>query len=160
MGITGKNRRKIVLTAIVTVIVLLGYGTYRLSRHDTGSVSQNVSTFTVSRGDLIMSVTESGTIKARNAVEIKSQVERSATIVSLVPEGSYVTAEDVANAKILVELDSSGLRDNMNQQKITFNSAKADYTEAKESLIIQKNQNDSDGSYYPLTLTNPVRQES
>lgn len=144
MGITGKNRRKIILTAIVSVIVLLGYGAYRLSRHDTGSVSQSVSTFTVSSGDLIMSVTESGTIKARNAVEIKSQVEGQATIVSLVPEGSYVTAEDVANNKVLVELDSSRLRDNMNQQKITFNSAEADYTDAKESLVIRKNQNDSD----------------
>ncbi len=95
MGITGKNRRKIVLAAVVTVIVLLGYGAYRLSRNNTGSVSQSISTFKVSRGDLTMSVTESGTIKARNAVEIKSQVEREAIIVSLVPEGSYITAEDV-----------------------------------------------------------------
>jgi len=91
-----------------------------------------------------MSVTESGTIKARNAVEIKSQVERAATILSLVPEGSYITAEDVSNGKILVELDSSGLRDNINQQQIAYNSAEADYTEARESLIIMKNQNDSD----------------
>ena len=144
MGITGKNRRKIVLAAIVTVIVLLGYGAYRLSRQNTGSVSQSVSTFKVSRGDLTMSVTESGTIKARNAVEIKSQVEREAIIVSLVPEGSYVTAQDVDNGKILVELDSSEFRDRMNQQKITYNSAEADYTDAKESLIIQENQNDSD----------------
>ena len=144
MGITGKNRRKIVLTAVVIVIILLGYGAYRLSRRDTGSVSKNVSTFSVSRGDLVMSVTESGTIKARNAVEIKSKVEGEATILSLVPEGSDVTVEDVANGKILVELDSSRLRDNMNQQQITFNSAEADYTDAKESLIIQKNQNDSD----------------
>jgi HlyD family secretion protein len=144
MGITGKNRRKIVLALIVIAIVLSGYGAYRLSHHDTGSVSQSVSTFPVSRGDLIMSVTESGTIKARNAVEIKSKVEGEATILSLVPEGSDVTAEDVARAKILVELDSSRLRDNMNQQQITFNSAEADYTDAKESLIIQKNQNDSD----------------
>ncbi|MFZ9011881.1 MAG: efflux RND transporter periplasmic adaptor subunit, partial [Anaerohalosphaeraceae bacterium] len=107
-------------------------------------MSQSVSTFTVSRGDLVMSITESGTIKARNAVEIKSQVEGEATIVSIVPEGSYVTADDVANNKILVELDSSRLRDNMNQQQITFNSAEADYTDAKESLVIQRNQNDSD----------------
>jgi len=91
-----------------------------------------------------MSVTESGTIKARNAVEIKSQVERAATILSLVPEGSYITAEDVANGKILVELDSSGLRDNINAQQIKFNTAEADHTEAQEALIIRKNQNDSD----------------
>ncbi|MHC5093393.1 MAG: efflux RND transporter periplasmic adaptor subunit [Planctomycetota bacterium] len=144
MGITGKNRRKIVLTAIVIAIVLSGYVAYRLSLQNTGSPSQSVSTFPVRRGDLMMSVTESGTIKARNAVEIKSKVEGEATILSLVPEGSDVTAEDVANGKVLVELDSSRLRDNMNQQQITFNSAEADYTDAKESLIIQKNQNDSD----------------
>ncbi|MEN8127141.1 MAG: efflux RND transporter periplasmic adaptor subunit [Planctomycetota bacterium] len=144
MGITGKNRQKIVLIGIVTTIVLAGYGVYRLSRRETGSASETASTFTVTRGALVMSVTESGTIKARNAVEIKSQVEGQATIVSLVPEGSYVTAQDVADGEILVELDSSRLRDEANQQQITYNSAEADYTEANEALVIQKNQNDSD----------------
>ncbi|OQY06526.1 MAG: hypothetical protein B6I25_03720 [Planctomycetales bacterium 4572_13] len=145
MAITGKNRRKIILAAIIAGIILTGSAIYRWTHQDRSSTASSFSSsFVVRRGDLTMSVTESGTIKARNAVEIKSQVEREATIVSLAPEGSYVTAEDVANGKILVELDSSGLRDNINQQKITFNSAEADYTDAKESLIIQKNQNDSD----------------
>jgi HlyD family secretion protein len=144
MGTPGRNRQKILLIAIVAGIILLGYGAYR-SGHRNGPAGDNtVSTYTATRGDLVMSVTESGTIKARNAVEIKSQVEGSTTIVSLAPEGSYVTEDDVANGKILVELDSSELRDDVNQQEITYNSAEADYTGAKESLIIQKNQNDSD----------------
>ena len=145
MAITGKNKRKIILVAIIAGIILAGSAIYRWTHHDRSSTaSSSSSSFIVRCGDLTMSVTESGTIKARNAVEIKSQVERGATLVSLVPEGSYITAEDVANGKILVELDSSGLRDNINQQQIAYNTAEANYTEAKESLIIMKNQNDSD----------------
>lgn len=144
MEISGKSRRKVILAIIVLGIVLTAFGVYRWSHREKGSAVNTASTFKVQRGDLVMSVTESGTMTARNAVEIKSQVEGSATIVSLVPEGSYVTDEDVANGKILVELDSSKLRDSMNQQEITYNSAEADYTGAKEALTIQKNQNDSD----------------
>ena len=144
MEISGKRKRKAILVIIIAGIILLAFGVYRWGLREKGSAADTLSTFTVQRRDLVMSVTESGTIKARNAVEIKSQVEGSATIVSLVPEGSYVTEEDVANGKILVELDSSKLRDSMNQQEITYNSAEADYTGAKEALTIQKNQNDSD----------------
>lgn len=143
MAITGSRKRNIVLIVIVAAIVLLGVGLFRPGARDDDAGTQ-AGTFQVRRGDLVMSATESGTIKARNAVEIESGVEGQATIVSIVPEGSYVTEEDVAKGKILVELDSSNLRDEINQQKITYNSAEADYTEAKESLEIQKNQNDSD----------------
>ncbi|MBP8605063.1 MAG: HlyD family efflux transporter periplasmic adaptor subunit [Phycisphaerae bacterium] len=144
MGITGRNRQKILLIAVVAGIVLAAYAAYRFRGGDSAVDSAMLSTYTAARGNLIMSVTESGTIKARNAMEIKSQVEGSTTIVSLVPEGTYITEEDVQNGRVLVELDSSELRDNVNQQEITFNSAEANYTEAKEALTIQKNQNDSD----------------
>lgn len=144
MGISGKRKRKAVLAVIVVGIVLAAFGAYRLGDRKKGPADDTSSTFMVRRGDLVMSVTESGTIQARNAVEIKSQVEGQVTIVSLVPEGSYVTEQDVNDGKILLELDSSRLRDDINQQEITYNSAEADYTGAKESLAIQKNQNDSD----------------
>lgn len=144
MEIRGKRKRKVVLVVIVTGIVFVAFGIYRVSHPKKGPAADTSSTFTVQRGDLVMSVTESGTIKARNAVEVKSQVEGQVTIVSLVPEGSDVTEQDVKDGKILVELDSSRLRDQINQQEITYNSAEADYTGAKESLAIQKNQNDSD----------------
>jgi HlyD family secretion protein len=144
MGISGKRKRKAVLAVIVVGIVLAAFGVYRFGDRKKGPADDTSSTFTVQRGDLVMSVTESGTIKARNAVEIKSQVEGEVTIVSLAPEGGYISEQDVKDGKILVELDSSRLRDDINQQEITYNSAEADYTGAKESLTIQKNQNDSD----------------
>ena len=144
MGISRKTGRKIVLAVIVAGITLTGFAISRWALKGQAQSGPGSSSFVVRRGDLTISVTESGTIKARNALEIKSQVEGRATIVDIVPEGSLITPEDVAHKKVLVELDSSRLRDSINQQQITFNSAEADYTEAKESLIIQKNQNDSD----------------
>ena len=46
--------------------------------------------FTVSRGPLTISVTESGTIQNREQMIVKSEVEGRATILSLVEEGTFV----------------------------------------------------------------------
>ena len=102
------------------------------------------ATYTVQRRDLTVSVTESGEIKARESTDIKSQVEGRTTIISIVPEGTVITQEDVKNGKILCELDSSELKERFTQQEITFANAEANYTEAKESYDIRLNQNESD----------------
>jgi len=143
MGTTRRSKRTIVIVAVLA-IVLLGAAALKYSGGGSSANEENYSTFTVQRGDLVMSVAESGTIQARNSVEIKSEVEGGTTIVSIVPEGSVITQEDVDNGRIILELDSSTLTDRVNQQEIDFNSAEADYTEARESLDIQINQNDSD----------------
>jgi HlyD family secretion protein len=93
---------------------------------------------------MTISVTESGSIKARNAVTIRSAVEGRTIIVSIVPEGTVLTQEDVANGKIIMELDTSELKEDLNQQQISYNTATADLTDARENLEIQKNQNESD----------------
>lgn len=144
MGTTRKPKRTIILAAILLVLTALGVAFFRYTSDSTVGTEQNFSAYTVTRGDLIMSVTESGTIKARNSVEIKSQVEGETTIVSIVPEGTYISPEDVDNGLVILELDASELTDRVNQQEIDFNSAEADFTEARESLDIQINQNDSD----------------
>lgn len=143
MGTSRRSKRTILVVAVLTV-VLLGAAALKYSSADKGGSEENYSAFTVQRGDLVMSVAESGTIKARNSVEIKSEVEGQTTIVSIVPEGSVITQEDVDNGLVVLELDSSSLTDRVNQQEIDFNSAEADFTEARESLDIQINQNDSD----------------
>lgn len=99
--------------------------------------------YTVRRGNLPITVTESGDIKALNSTDIQSEVEGQATIISIVDEGTIITPEDVNN-KVLVELDSSGIKEKLTQQEITFSTAEASLTEAKESLDIQIKQNDSD----------------
>jgi HlyD family secretion protein len=109
----------------------------------SGNSNKNSETFTVTRGDLPISVTESGGIKALNSMDIKSEVEGRTTIISIVDEGTTITPEDVNN-KILVELDSSEIKERLTQQEISFLRSEADYTEAKEALDIQEKQNASD----------------
>jgi HlyD family secretion protein len=99
--------------------------------------------FTVKRGDLTISVTESGDIQAVKSTDVKCEVEGRTTIVSIVPEGTYITPEDVNNGKVLVELDSSELKEELAQRQIDFATAEATYAEAKEAYAIQEKQNES-----------------
>ncbi|RKY24099.1 MAG: hypothetical protein DRP62_04520 [Planctomycetota bacterium] len=110
----------------------------------SNNANKNTGTFTVSRGDLTISITESGDIKAINSKDLKSEVEGRTTIISIVDEGTYITPEDVNNGKVLVELDSSEIQQKLTTQKISFLSAEADFAKAKESLDIQNKQNESD----------------
>ncbi|MDO8301969.1 MAG: hypothetical protein Q7T18_01890, partial [Sedimentisphaerales bacterium] len=133
-----------ILFVVIAIALLVGSGTSDQNNPQMG-------TFSVRQGDLTISVTESGSIKARNAVDIKSEVEGQATIISVVPDGTYIKPEDVNN-KVLVELDSSDLREKLTQQEITFASSKSNYTEANEAFLIQKKENESNISQGRLDL--------
>jgi len=65
------------------------------------------------------------------------------TILDIVPEGTFITDEDVNNGKLLVELESSALKDKLIQDQMNYDSAEARYLQSKESHNIKKNQNES-----------------
>jgi multidrug resistance efflux pump len=131
----------------LTALVVLG----SMKTKNSASTSANLSTFTARRDDLIITVTESGSINARNTIDITCDVEAGrmgggsgVTILSIVPEGTYITPEDVNNGKLLVELDSSVMEEQIEQYKIDVATAKASLTEANEANLIQVKQNESD----------------
>lgn len=101
-------------------------------------------TFAVRRGPLQISVLEGGSIEARQAQEIRSEIKGSTKILSIVEEGYLVTEEDVRNKKVLVELDSSELKDRITSQEIQLQSTQATLTEAINAYDIQFNQSRSD----------------
>jgi len=112
------------------------------SSADTGSIG---GTFTVREDDLIITVTESGNIKAQESTDIMCEVEgRGVEIASIVPEGTVITPEDVAKGKILCQLNAAELQDVYNRELIDFSAAKANYLGAQEAHLIQKKQNESD----------------
>lgn len=108
-----------------------------------GAPEANQLTYVAKRGDLVVDILETGSIEASASQDIKSQVEGRTTIISIVPEGTVLTDEDVKNGKVLVELDSSDLRQRETQQQITVQSALANLTDASASYEIQKKQNES-----------------
>ena len=144
-GNLGLARRFLLILISVVIIVAIGaFGFLRQKAGGSGSSNTGAGLFTVKRGDLTISVTESGDIKAVDSVDIKSKVEGRATIVNIVPEGTTITPEDVNDGKVLVELDSSTLEEQLAQRAIELSTAEAAYADANESCLIQLKQNESD----------------
>ena len=96
-------------------------------------------TFPVRRGPLAINVIESGTIKAREQIIIKNEVEGQTSIITLIPEGTHVKEGD-----LLVELDASTLMDEQVDQEIRVQNAEAAYINAKENYAVVQNQAKSD----------------
>jgi len=92
----------------------------------------------VKRGDLMISIVEGGALRAVKESIIRSEFEGISRIISIVPEGSYAKQGD-----ILVELDSSELKDRVNQQEVTLQNNEFSFIQAKENLSIQQSLVDS-----------------
>jgi len=98
-----------------------------------------LSYYEVKRGDMLVSVVEGGTLEAVNEVSIRNEVEGTARIIFIVPEGSNVKKGD-----LLVELDSSSSVDAVNQQQINVEKAQFALLQAEKQLEIQKSVADSE----------------
>ncbi len=144
LGLVGGGKRPWVIlifaAAVLMVWLLLG----SMRKAGSAAASNGLSTFPVRSDDLTITVTEGGSIKARKEINIKSEVYGRATIISIVPEGSYITREDVDSGKVLVELDSASLEERLREEESELASAEATLTEAQENYNIQLNQNESD----------------
>lgn len=76
------------------------------------SAAVNVPTYTVKKDNFLVSITESGEIRAKNAVSVSApRVRGNLKITYMVPEGTYVTAGDVVvrfdPAEALTQLDDA-----------------------------------------------------
>ncbi|MFH1715983.1 MAG: efflux RND transporter periplasmic adaptor subunit [Planctomycetota bacterium] len=138
------KRTLLILIAVVVVVAVGVFGVVRQRAGGSDSSQEGTGLFAVKRGELAISVTESGSIKAVNTKDLKSEVEGQANIVNIVPEGTVITPEDVNDGKVLVELDSSKLKEQLSQREIELTTAKASYADANESHLIQVKQNESD----------------
>lgn len=80
-----------------------------------------------------------GFLDSRKNATLTSLVEGTTTIISIVPEGTWVTPGEV-----VCELDASALREKAKQQEIVATQAASSLAAARETLEIQKTQNESD----------------
>ena len=89
--------------------------------------------YQVKRADLLISIVEEGALRALNETVVRSGLEGFNRIIHLVPEGSYVQ-----KGELLVELDSSGLKDRLNEQELLHQDRLFQMLQAKGNLNIQK----------------------
>ena len=143
-----RRRRWRRITVVVVVLAVLAGGAFLLLQaSSTGTDLDQLLTHQVRRADLVVSVTEGGTVESQRSEDLASEVEGRTTILYIVPEGQHVK-----KGQLLVQLDGASLRDQENQQGISFASAEAAYIEATENYEIQKNQNDSNVKAAKLDL--------
>jgi HlyD family secretion protein len=88
--------------------------------------------------DLEVKLVKDGELQAINNIEIQSTVEGQTTVQTLVKEGASVKKGDV-----LITLDSSTIKQKIEDTTLDLQKAEADATNAREMRAIQESQNNA-----------------
>lgn len=124
---------------VAGLFTLVGLGLLALLFVRPGKPTHASTFYEIKRGDFLISIVEGGTLEAVDEVSIRNEVEGTARIIFIVPEGSYVKTGD-----LLVELDSSASQDAVNLQQINVEKAQFGLIQAEQQLEIQGSVVDSD----------------
>ena len=134
-----KNTKTKVIAVVATGLVGATGISWLWPKGDSSETA--VPLFQVQKGNLQIDVLQGGEVRALRNDELKSEIEITTKIVSLIPEGYLVTAKDVQDKKVLVELDSSELKTKIQDHDIDFQGTVAAYIEADEAREIQRSEN-------------------
>lgn len=130
-----RSWRRWLLRAVVAMVVIglgaVGFAMWSRQVDDSG-LSQML-THRVERGDLLVTVTEDGTVESAENVQIKCEVSGGTTILWLIEDGVRVE-----KGTELAKLDSSQLDEQISQQKITVEKARAAYVQAEKDFNVAK----------------------
>lgn len=133
-----QTKRRIPKALVIGPLVALaavGAAVYFV-RAEASATPRGLTFHTVGKRNLDIVLTQRGELQAVNNIDIVSEVEGSVTIQQIVREGSFVRRGDV-----LVVLDSSGIRQRIEDATLDVQRAEADLVNAREMLEIQRSQN-------------------
>lgn len=94
--------------------------------------------YLVTRGDLAITVEESGALKAKNSVSIQPQFQRQGTVAMLVKEGKTVEKDE-----ILCEFEKTELKNQIEEVKTRLGQAKIALGNATAESAIQTRDSDA-----------------
>jgi len=141
------KKRNILLIVIAILIVIIGsWGIFGRSSK-TSSNKTTITTYTVQRGDLLVTVSGSGTLEAERSLDIVSKV--SGTVIYVIEEGKKVKAGD-----ILVRIDPTDYQISYNQALISYKNAENSYEQAKLNYETQKRNLDKNLSDAQISRDN------
>ena len=122
------------------VVILIALWMVLTPGKDSSKVNMNEANLCfVERGDLIVSILQSGELEARKSLDIINEAFPNAKIAEIVDDGAYVT-----NGQLLFELESSQLQERYLDTVSDVNEARAALTLARENLEIAKLKNATD----------------
>jgi len=131
-----RSRWRVWLSRIVFLTLVLGAAAagglklaQGLHREHTGPTM----THTVQRGDLRVTVTESGSLESAENTDIKCEVAGGSKILWVIDDG-----KEVEKGAELARLDASKLDEELSQQKITCEKARASQIQAEKDYAVAK----------------------
>ena len=128
---------RLYFSLVFALILLLGAG----CRRNGPGAGQEL--YSVSRGALDITVLASGSVETARSTNILQKVGKPAKIVTIVPEGTLVTEEDVAQGTVLVQFDAKDMEDQLYERQTAYENAQASAVTAEETLAIQISDNES-----------------
>ncbi|MEX0678266.1 MAG: efflux RND transporter periplasmic adaptor subunit [Pirellulales bacterium] len=124
----GIPRWLIVGFAMIVAAILIATTVGSRLLNDT-SAPGNFLTEKAHKADLIVSITEDGTLESSHNTDIKCEVAGGSTILWIIPDGTEVKKGDE-----LVRLDAAGLQEKIDLQRIAYEKAKALMIEAEKNF--------------------------
>lgn len=124
------------MTAVIVLVALVA-GAYvawqQFGASAKDQAADNALTYTVSRGRLLVTVTEDGNVESTRNVDVKCQVAGGATILWIIEDGTLVE-----EGELIVKLDESTITDQLNSQRIVYEKALATKIQAEEDFSAAK----------------------
>jgi multidrug efflux pump subunit AcrA (membrane-fusion protein) len=121
-----------VVALALTGVLYLAWG----GKAEAGPFANAAQIYEVAPIDMEIKVSKDGEIHAINNIDVNCKVEGSSTITWIVNEGATVKKGD-----LLLTLDSTNIRQRMEDTSLELQKAEADVSNAKEMLEIQKSSN-------------------
>jgi multidrug efflux pump subunit AcrA (membrane-fusion protein) len=118
---------------VVGMLAILGTGAALISGALSSPETGPNLTYTISRGDLIVTVTEQGTIESSNNTEIKCKVRGRSTVTYVIPAG-----EVVEPGQVLVRLDEKIIEEQHSLTKTNTSIALATLAQTTANLETAK----------------------
>lgn len=139
MTISRRTRKRLWVAAGICAALLVLTAAARLPAAFRTDEETATLTYRVEPRSFTVVLEEKGELRAKNSIDIKSEVDGENRIIYLIPEGSRVQKGD-----LLVELASDRIEEKLHNQRIKVSSTKAAWEAAQAEYEIQLDQNASD----------------
>lgn len=90
------------------------------------------------RGTFEIRTLATGELEAKNRIELRNKLDKPATIIEIIPEGTFVQAGDV-----LVRLNSNSIQEQKLTEELALEEARSQLLNAQTALEIQESENQS-----------------
>jgi len=146
VAVSNRSARAAGLVRVVgvsaAVLLVAAGGIWMINRDGENSAEMRaVSSVDLGRVELLsfpINTTAIGELEARNQIEIRSELDKTSEIVEIVDEGKVVRKGD-----LLVKLNAEALQDEIDDDTLEVEQARADVTARENALQIQLSDNES-----------------